>query len=524
LVLLAKEVIFTNAQVPDHVYSTLFAAADVNQYLSTDQGISGAIQWCQAHGITKKIYIESWRDGILVEKQILQNAKKRFEDAGYTVWGCICTTKIGKPSTGWNLASCYTNTTTQEKLNSIFSYTATIFDTIIIDDFYFTDCTCNECTAAQRAHEVVVGDHHVHYDDMVDKSCYEEPCLWKDYRRNLMYQISRWAVLEPANQANPNVTLIIKYPDWYDVFQDFGYDTAAQSALFPKIWVGTEFRNYPDAMKPPYFAFFNMRWLGGIGAEKCGGGWYDPFDTSTATYVEQARMTVLGGAKESFLFVYSALLNGEGLDDVNALYKVMPELIKISGDVRSRSITGVAAYKPPNSHGGCILDPQHSGQCKGETYVFDFVGMLGIPLVPTFEFPDVEKYSAAFFSTHALKDDNLVSKLQMWLAAQKPTLVTDKLKQILGTSINLDLPFVRVLPVNEYPPSLLTSPPVDLDMTRMALLKPLGLQFSAPVNTSFFPFTDGSWIVENFADKPVVATINGESVNVDGRGWVYKWK
>jgi len=299
-----------------------------------------------------------------------------------------------------------------------------------------------------------------------------------------MYQISKWSVLEPAMQSNPNVNLIIKYPDWYDVFQDFGYDTASQSALFPKTWVGTEFRNYPDAMKPPYFAFFNMRWLGAIGGDKCGGGWYDPYNTSTTTYVEQGRMTVLGGAKESFLFEYGDLVK-DG-KDVDALHQAMPELIRVSAEVRNRSIVGVAAYKPPSSHGGCILDPLHSGQCKGETYVFDFVGMLGIPLVPTFEFPDVGKYQSAFFSTHALKDENVVSKLKVWLDAKKPTLVTDKLKELLGNSVNLDLPHVFVLPVKEYPPFLLSSPPSDLDMTRMALLKPLGWQFSAPVNTSFF--------------------------------------
>ena len=42
-----------------------------------------------------------------------------------------------------------------------------------------------------------------------------------------------------------------------------------------------------------------MRWLGGIGGSKCGGGWYDPYGTTEHTYIEQARQTVLAGAKES---------------------------------------------------------------------------------------------------------------------------------------------------------------------------------------------------------------------------------
>jgi len=234
-------------------------------------------------------------------------------------------------------------------------------------------------------------------------------------------------------------------------------------------------------------------------------------------------MTVLGGAKESFLFVFGVYFTEYG-DDINALYKVIPELIKVSAEVQKRNAIGIAAYKPPNSHGGCITDPQHSSQCKGEKNVFDFIGMLGIPLLPTFVFPDPQKYSAAFFSTHSLFDKDISTKLKSFVDSGKPILVTDKLKSILGSSVNLNAPNVYVIPVNDYPPSLMSSPPDGLDATRAALLKPFGIQFSAPVNTSIFPFSDGSWVVENFADNPVDAVINGQSVHVDAHGWVYNWK
>lgn len=44
-----------------------------------------------------------------------------------------------------------------------------------------------------------------------------------------------------------------------------------------------------------------MRWLGGLGRDKCGGGWFDPYGTRPPTYIEQARQTVLAGACESVL-------------------------------------------------------------------------------------------------------------------------------------------------------------------------------------------------------------------------------
>ncbi|MSU63054.1 MAG: hypothetical protein EXS31_11790 [Pedosphaera sp.] len=59
-------------------------------------------------------------------------------------------------------------------------------------------------------------------------------------------------------------------------------------------------------------------------------------------------------------------------------------MIEVAKEVRHREIIGLAAYKPLNSH------PEN------EKRVFDFVGMLGLPLVPCHEFP--AKAPAAFFS------------------------------------------------------------------------------------------------------------------------------
>ena len=41
---------------------------------------------------------------------------------------------------------------------------------------------------------------------------------------------------------------------------------------------------------------------------KCGGGWYDALDCSPEKFVEQARYTILGGARESLVHCYDYLL------------------------------------------------------------------------------------------------------------------------------------------------------------------------------------------------------------------------
>ena len=172
-----------------------------------------------------------------------------------------------------------------------------------------------------------------------------------------------------------------------------------------------------------------MRWLGGIGGAKCGGGWYDPYGTTERTYVEQARQTVLGGARESMLFCYGALQKDTGPKNVEALRQHIPELLAVAEEVGRREIVGVAAYKPANSH------PEK------EPRVFDFVGMLGLPLVPCHEFPVEAK--AAFFSIHALKDPGLPAKLKTFIAAGKPVLITDGLAERLAGKVDLTAANVR---------------------------------------------------------------------------------
>ena len=104
---------------------------------------------------------------------------------------------------------------------------------------------------------------------------------------------------------------------------------ARETADFDRIWVGTETRDYTNKQwggTVQFEAFFIMRWLGGLGGAKCGGGWFDPYGTTPATYVEQARQTVLAGARESMLFCYGSLQNGTGPGNIEALRANIPEL------------------------------------------------------------------------------------------------------------------------------------------------------------------------------------------------------
>jgi len=484
-----------------HRFSTLFTAQQVRDHLSTEGGIDAAIDWCRKTAVTK-VYIEVFRDGYQARREALQHAKEQFQAAGFEVSGCVTTTSVGRRSTGWKIIACYTDAATQNQIQAIFEYAAGLFDETMIDDFWFTDCTCSQCDAARKARTVTVGNQ-----------TYPAPGdTWEDYRCELMVRVSQDRVLGAAKRVNPKARLIIKYPQWYDRFHERGYNVLRQTADFDRTWVGTETRDYRDKRwggTPQYEAYFIMRWLGGIGGAKCGGGWYDPYGTTEHTYLEQARQTVLGGARESLLFCYGSLLKDTGPKNVELLRQNIPELLAVAEQVGRRRAVGVAAYKPANSH------PEK------EPRVFDFVGMMGIPLVPCHEFP--ADAPAAFLPVHALKDAELPERLAKFIASGKPVLVTDGLKGKLTGKANLSAGNVHVLAVRGDPKRLLDLSQNELDGLRAPLLRPLRHSLRAPNRVAFYPFADGSWVIENFNDEPVSVELDGQSRRVAPRGWTMQW-
>jgi len=450
--------------------ATLFTAQNVRDHLSTDEGINSAIDWCKKTGVTH-VFIESYRDGYTAERKALQNARDKFKIEAFEVSGCVTTTGIGKKSTGWRPISCYTNQETQQQLQKIFEYTASIFDEIMIDDFLFTDCQCDECKTA----------------------CGKQS--WAEYRCDLMTKMGQERILRPAKTVNPNVKIIIKYPQWYDDFHNRGYEVLRQTADYDKIWVGTETRDYDDKRwggKVQYEAYYIMRWLGEIGGPKTGGGWFDPFGTTENTYVEQARQTVLADAKEMLLFCYGSLLRDTGPANVEKLRSEIPGLFKLAGLVRNKPIKGILAPKPPHS------------DADSEQYVFDFVGMCGLPLVPAAKIDTDAK--AAFFSVHALKDPKFTDKLKKMLDTGKPVLMTDGLAKKLS-NLKLEDQNLTHLKLNGNPRNLLKLTPEELKPIRDKLLEPFGIKFDAPNKAALYLIGENCLIIENFNDAPIDASL-----------------
>jgi hypothetical protein len=380
-------------------WETLFTAQDVRDHLSTPAGREQALGFCRRMGISK-VYVEVFRDGYQADAATLRTARDFFRHAGLQVSGCVTTTQLGKPSTGWKVAACYTNRHNQEHLAEIFRYAAGLFNEIMIDDFFFTDCQCSECAAAKGS------------------------MSWKQYRDKLMVEMSKENVLGAARAVNPKVKIILKFPQWYDNFQNRGYVVDKETALYDRIWVGTELRDPSSGHwghTQQYRGFFLYRWLADVAGAKEGGGWFDPYGTDPTFYLDQAYVTILAGAPEVMLFHYGELDSDKYRAQAEELAdhrQQLDSLAELAGNW-----DGIPAYKPPNSDPG------------NEPYLFDQIGMLGIPLLPTAHFP--AKAQAALFTAHALADTDFVPELDGFLKSGGTAFVSESLAHRLNADPRL---------------------------------------------------------------------------------------
>jgi hypothetical protein len=453
-----------------HIFSTLFAAQSVDKELRSAEGLKEAVDWCKASAL-QKVYIESFRGNLFVDQGQLEAVRDRFLEEGFTVCGCVTTTQMLKLSNGWSEIVCYSHRPNHELMESIFRRTAAVFDTIMIDDFLFTDCTCEQCESKRGGRS------------------------FSDYHNDVMTQMSLERILRPAREVNPLCKIIIKYPCWYEEFTQRGYDVIRQTRNFDMIWAGTETRD-PDNERwgrfPQTQGFYMMAWDIKLGGGKCGGGWYDPYGTSPATYLEQARQTILGGAGESVLFCYGSLYKGgEGTKNTEAIRREMAGLHKLAYLISKKKINGVSVPKIPGR------------DTEKEKYLSSFYGMLGIPAVPDICLDPEAKSVILGYQAAGFPDAEIYAKDA--LKDGKTICFSEGFLEYMAMEAPKDALVIRPGADNW---SLTQIPQAELDNLRNALLKPLGISFAAPSKVALNLYDDDMEIIQNFNDFAAEAVID----------------
>jgi len=362
-----------------------------------------------------KVYLETHRDLLIVDEATLTKAKAFFQNRGIETAGGITLTV--DESNNFE-TFCYSNPEHRKKVKEIVEFTARHFDELILDDFFFTNCKCELCVKAKGT-----------------KS-------WTDFRLELMTKAATELVINPAKAVNPNVKVVIKYPNWYDHFQGCGFNLETEPKLFDGLYTGTETRD-PSGNQhlQPYLGYLVYRYFNNLKPGKNGGGWVDPGGlTFMDRYAEQLWLTMFAKAPEITLFDFRQLQRPLLKSDRAAwqslatcsfnydeMMKPVPD--KTGKMVQPTTIARAAGYtfetidqflgQLGNPLGVKSYKPFHS---TGEEFLQNYIGMIGVPMDIVPEFPENEPI--VFLTEQAKSDPEIVGKIKKQLLSGKDIMVT----------------------------------------------------------------------------------------------------
>lgn len=334
-----------------------------------------------------KVYLEPYRDGLLIEEEQLGMLIRVFRENGIEVSGALTTTCEDLSDTDWEKQRlggtyCYVNQKMREHLVKTVTYTAKHFDEFILDDWFFTTCTCQECRQAKG-----------------EKS-------WEDFRTELLAEVSENLIVKPAKEVNPDCEVIIKYPNWSESYQESGYNPAIQRHIFDRIYTGTETRDTKntDQHLPRYVSYSLVRLMERYAPGRNAGAWFDPYGcTPIDIYLEQAYLSAFARSRELTLFCWGSLYKNKVVTPLGLQLDAIDEFLGMAGNC-----IGTPCYLPPNA--------------QGEDHLEDFFGMAGIPLEHTPDFPGDAK--AVFLTVQAHKDPDIIEKLEKFVSEGGKAVVT----------------------------------------------------------------------------------------------------
>ncbi|MFA5301829.1 MAG: hypothetical protein WC395_03995 [Bacteroidales bacterium] len=473
-----------------------------------------------------KIYLETHRDLLIVPDATLRKAIRFFKEKGLEVGGGITYT-IDESNSFETF--CYTNPEHRKKVQEIAEHTARYFDDFILDDFFFTSCKCSLCVEAK-------GD-----------------LSWTEYRLKLMTEAGKNLVLDPARKINPDVRVIIKYPNWYDHFQGLGFDLEHGPYLFDGVWTGTETRDPSSAQHLQNYLSYNVfRYLDNLRPGYNFGGWVDSGGSHMGMYryAEQLWLTLFAKAPEVTLFAYNQLLRQPQLGKTAT--ETFKNADRFLGELGNP--LGIVSYKPFHS--------------TGEDFLPNYLGMIGLPMDILPAFP--ENKQVVLLTEQAKYDPDIASKIKKQLLKGGDVVVTTGLvkaipekiasiaevrctdlkaivndfawngksdkdllipqvlyltndsweivsagnpltKGVIGYPVLLRCPFAEgnmyILTIPDSFADLYEFPDQALNMIRFFMSRDLDVRIEGPAKIGLFVYDNGTFIVESFLDEPTEVTV-----------------
>lgn len=360
----------------DHYRSFSLAAYVYAYYLDgiTEKKLREDLSFYREHLPINKAYLETHRALVDIPDDVMKMAIRVFREFGIEVSGGITTTaKVGDSKPALFDCYCYSDPAHRENLLNIMRRTAALFDEVILDDFFFFSCRCEMCIREKGRRS------------------------WKDFRLARMEEFSR-ELVAAAKEVNPECTCIIKYPNWYESYQECGYNPRAEKDIFDMVYTGTESRNsnYSGQHLQRYLSYSLIRLMENIAPGRNGGGWIDLYgsEPNINFYLQQAELTYFAKARELMLFNFEHVLYtpaaaalGVALERLN---RIFPQL---------GNPAGVSVYEPYDA--------------DGEDQLMNYLGQCGIPLEPVPYFDG--EADEILLTESAAADPEIVEKLEKYV-------------------------------------------------------------------------------------------------------------
>lgn len=340
-----------------------------------------------------RIYIENFRSQCFATKEQLIKVKNYFENKGIYCSGGITT--CDDDSRRGFASLCYSNQLHRDNLKKSIKELAEVFDEIIFDDFYFLNCRCEKCIEAKGK------------------------MSWSEFRLKQKHEVTEKLVIDVAHEANPECNVIVKYPLWYEDFNETGYDLKYDTEQFDSIYTGTETRNpqFQQQHMPKYSGYFIMRYYDSFAPNRNLGGWFDPYECSynLTSYLEQGYLTMFAKAKEATLFCLGSLMYDPTYrmfaPAAGQMFAEIDEYLDKLGNP-----IGLAAYRPHNA--------------RGENNVHNYIGECGLPLAPSCEYDFDAK--SILLAEGAADDESIEEKMKASLKNGADVIVTSGFVRKMG--------------------------------------------------------------------------------------------
>ncbi len=333
-----------------------------------------------------KVYLEPYRGGCFVDEEKMRQFIAFFKEKGVEVAGGFTTVVPDLSDEDKNKQRifgtfCYTDPKMREYVRKVSEYCAKQFDEVILDDFYFTNCTCEECIKAKGSR------------------------TWTEYRKDLMKDVSENLVVGPAKKVNPNVKMVIKFPNWRESYHATGYRPDVEKDIFDMVYTGTETRAsaYQDQHLPTYLSYSLVRWMDAASGGRNHGTWFDTYQCwPMDDYLEQGYLSAFAKPEEITLFQWSDLYENKLVTPLGLQLARIDRMLSKAG-----APAGIPAYIPYVS--------------QGENHLEDFLGMQGFPIDPSPVFPEKGK---VLLTESSLCDPEVFTKLKKLLLGGGDAFVT----------------------------------------------------------------------------------------------------